>query len=243
MNRIIRAVYKRLGIIHVGRRRVRDLMDFIESREIDTVIDVGANIGQFGVSLRSDGYRGRIVSFEPTKSAFEILSRKAAADGNWEAHHCGLGAASGTATLHASKLSVFNSILELSSVAELHDNRMAVDHTEEIPIYTLDQVAEPLPGAKLLLKIDTQGYEKQVLQGATQTISRAAGILMELPVIHTYQGEWHFHEALQYMFEAGFVPAQIQAVGYHGMDRASAVDFDCLFRPRGEVDGCEAARH
>ena len=77
-------------------------MDFIESRKIGTVIDVGANIGQFGESLRADGYRGRIVSFEPTQSAFEILARRAAADGNWQAHHCGLGAASGTATLHAS---------------------------------------------------------------------------------------------------------------------------------------------
>ncbi len=239
MNRIIRAVYKRLGIVHVGRRRVRDLMDFIQDREIDTVIDVGANVGQFGESLRADGYRGKIVSFEPTESAFQALSRKAAADGNWEAHHCGLGAAPGTAVLHASKLSVFNSVLELSSVAGLHDNRMSVDHTEQITIRALDEVA-PASG-KTLLKIDTQGYEKQVIEGGQQTISRAVGILMELPVIHTYKGEWHFHEALKYMSDAGFVPAQIQAVGYHGMDNVSAVEFDCLFRPRGQVDGHEAS--
>jgi FkbM family methyltransferase len=213
-------------------------MDFIQDREIDTVIDVGANIGQFGESLRADGYRGKIVSFEPTEAAFQALSRKAAADGNWEVHHCGLGAASGTAVLHASKLSVFNSLLELSSVAGLHDNRMAVDHTEQITIRTLDEVAPP--SGKTLLKIDTQGYEKQVIEGGQQTILHTVGILMELPVIHTYKGEWHFHEALKYMSDAGFVPAQIQAVGYHGMDNVSAVDFDCLFRPRGQVDGHEA---
>lgn len=238
--RLTRKFYKRLGILHVGRRRTRDLTDFIEHRQIDTVIDVGANVGQFGESLRAEGYRGRIVSFEPTRAAFEELARKAAADGNWQAHHCGLGAASGMATLHASHLSVFNSFLELSTVAELHDNRMAVDHTEEVPIYTLDEVAEPLlrEGARnLLLKIDTQGYERQVLEGGRQTVARAAGVLMELPVIHTYKGDWHLHEALQYMFEAGFIPAQIQAVGYHGADNASAVDFDCLFRPRSQVDG------
>ncbi len=148
-------------------------------------------------------------------------------------HHCGLGAAPGTAVLHASKLSVFNSVLELSSVAGLHDNRMSVDHTEQITIRALDEVA-PASG-KTLLKIDTQGYEKQVIEGGQQTISRAVGILMELPVIHTYKGEWHFHEALKYMSDAGFVPAQIQAVGYHGMDNVSAVEFDCLFRPRGQV--------
>jgi hypothetical protein len=114
---------------------------------------------------------------------------------------------------------------------------MAVDHTEEIPIFTLDDFAESFAGDAILLKIDTQGYERRVIEGARQTISRVAGILMELPVIHTYKGEWHFHEALEYMSDAGFVPAQIQAVGYHGKDNVSAVDFDCLFRPRSQVDG------
>lgn len=232
---MVRAAYKRLGILHVGRRRVRDLIDFIEDRQIDLVIDIGANIGQFGESLRKEGYKGKIVSFEPTKSAYEILSKKAKADGAWETHHCGLGAAPGTATLHASQLSVFNSILELSDVAKLHDNRMTVDHTEEIKINTLDQIAGSLSG-KILLKIDTQGYERQVMEGARQTMSRALGILLEIPVIRTYEGEWLFHDALKYMSEAGFVPAQIQAVGYHGLDNVSAVDFDCLFRPRSRVD-------
>lgn len=241
MNRIVRAAYKRLGIVHVGRRRVRDLMDFIEDRGLDTIIDVGANVGQFGDGLRADGFRGKIVSFEPTMAAFEALSQKAKADGNWEAYQCGIGAEPGSAVLHASKLSVFNSVLPLSNVAGLHDERMAVDHTEEISIRTLDEVVGRLPG-KILLKVDTQGYEKQVMEGARQTIARVAGILMELPVIHTYRGEWHLHEALKYMYEAGFVPAQIQAVGYHGKDNVSAVDFDCLFRPRGAVDADEGHR-
>ena len=237
---LTRKIYKRLGILHVGRRRTRDLTDFIEDRQVDLVIDVGANTGQFGESLRAEGYRGKIVSFEPTQAAFQELARKASTDGNWQAHHCALGAAAGTATLHASQLSVFNSILELSTVAGLHDNRMTVDHTEEVPVQTLDAMVEPLlrEGARsLLLKVDTQGYERQVLEGGKQTVARAVGILMELPVIHTYKGEWHLHEALEYMFSAGFVPGQIQAVGYHGVDKVSAVDFDCLFRPRSQIDG------
>ena len=112
---------------------------------------------------------------------------------------------------------------------------MTVDHTEEITIKTLDQAVGSLPG-KMLLKIDTQGYEKQVMEGSRQTMSRALGILLEIPVIRTYEDEWQFHDALKYMAEAGFVPAQIQAVGYHGLDNVSAVDFDCLFRPQSQVD-------
>ncbi|MFZ0337892.1 MAG: FkbM family methyltransferase [Terracidiphilus sp.] len=240
LNRIIRAAYKRLGIIHVGRRRVRDLIDFIEDRGIDLVIDVGANIGQFGESLRAGGYRGRIVSFEPIAAAFQTLARKAAADGNWKAHHCGLGAAPGTATLHVSGLSECSSILDLNNTASLHDSRIATDHTQEIQIQALDQVAASLTG-KMLLKIDTQGYEQQVISGGAETIQRVLGILMELPVIHVYAGEWRFHEAIEYMSGLGFVPAQIQPVGFHGKDNVSAVEFDCLFRPRGEIDGPLAA--
>ena len=236
MNRVIRAVYKRLGIIHLGRRRVRDLIDFIEDRKIDIVIDVGANTGQFGEYLRANGYRGRIVSFEPVESAFYILSRKTAADGDWEAHHCGLGAASGEAMIHVAQLSVFSSIQPSTSIAALHDKRTAAVRTETIRIQTLDQVAAGLSGA-ILLKIDTQGYERQVIEGGRQTISRVKGILMELPVIHLYESEWQLYEAVRYMAEAGFILAQIQPVNYHGKDNVSLVDLDCLFRPRSQLDG------
>jgi FkbM family methyltransferase len=221
--------------MHVGRRRVRDLIDFIEDRAIVLVVDVGANAGQFGLSLRHAGYRGKILSIEPSKAEFEVLSRKAKADGNWEALHCALGASSGTAELNVSQLSVFNSLLALSPAARLHDERMSVDHTEEIAVRTLDEIVAPLSG-NMLLKIDTQGYEKQVLEGGRRILSRMAGILLELPVIHTYEGEWEFHDALKYMADLGFVPAQMQPVGFHTVDRVSAVEFDCLFRPRSAID-------
>ncbi len=221
--------------MHVGRRRVRDLIDFIEDRAIALVVDVGANAGQFGLSLRHAGYRGKILSIEPSKAEFEVLSRKAKADGNWEALHCALGASSGTAELNVSQLSVFNSLLALSPAARLHDERMSVDHTEEIAVRTLDEIVAPLSG-NMLLKIETQGYEKQVLEGGRRILSRMAGILLELPVIHTYEGEWEFHDALKYMADLGFVPAQMQPVGFHTVDRVSAVEFDCLFRPRSAID-------
>ena len=236
MNRVLRSFYKRLGVIHLGRRRVRDLVDFIEDRKIDLVIDVGANVGQFGDSLREDGYRGRIVSFEPIRAVYETLAAKAAKDGNWEAHHCGMGAEAGTAELHVSGLSVYSSIQNLTSAAKEHDSRMAVDHVEQIEIRTLDEVMEGMQG-KTLLKIDTQGYERQVLEGGRKTLPRMLGIMLELPVIHVYEGDWQFHESLKFMADLGFVPAQIQPVSFFGKDNASAVEFDCLFRPGGPADG------
>ena len=240
MNRAGRALSKRLGILRVGRRRARDLFDFLDTRKIDLVLDVGGNVGQFGAGLRAGGYRGRIVSFEPVQAAFDALSLKAAEDGNWEANRCALGAVSGETLIHVSQLSVFSSILDLAANAGLHDRRIAVDHAERVPIRSLDEVAANLSG-NLLLKIDTQGYERQVLEGGRETLGRALGVLMELPVIHVYRGEWRLQDAVQYMEDAGFVLAQMQAVGYHGLDPAAAVDFDCLFRRRASIDAAETA--
>ena len=238
MNRVERALYKRLGLLHLGKRRVRDIFDFIRDRRVDAVIDVGANVGQFGSALRAGGYRGRIVSFEPIAAAFEALSKTAQGDKNWEVRHCGLGAKAGTAKLNVSELSVFSSILDANRAGSMHDKRMAVDHVEEIAITTLDHVAATIDGSALL-KIDTQGYERQVLDGGRRILPRLAGILLELPVIHTYAGVWRFDEAVKFMDDAGFVPAQITPVGYHTVDTVSAVEFDCLFRPRSQVDIAE----
>jgi hypothetical protein len=60
------------------------------------------------------------------------------------------------------------------------------------------------------------------------------GILMELPIVHLYEGTWRLHEAIEYMSSAGFVPAQIAPVNYHSADRVSLCEVDCLFRPRVE---------
>jgi len=168
MNRLIRAAYKRLGIIHLGRRRVRDLIDYIDDRRIDTVIDVGANVGQFGEGLRANGFRGKIVSFEPVTSVFQELAKKAAADGNWEAYRCGLGAVAGSAQIHVSELTVFSSILEMTSTASLHDSRTAVTRTEDIEIRTLDQVAAALTGKGL------SRNAKLYLQGLASSSDRPA---------------------------------------------------------------------
>jgi FkbM family methyltransferase len=167
---------------------------------------------------------------------FQTLAKKAASDGNWEAYHCGLGAVSGEAVINVAELTVFSSILASTGAAARHDSRTAIQRTETVRIQTLDEVAANLTG-NILLKIDTQGYEKQVIEGGRQTISRVKGILMELPIIHVYEGEWQFHEAVKFMTEAGFVPAQIQPVGYHGKDNVSLIEVDCLFRPRSvDVD-------
>ncbi len=234
-------LFRRFGVDVRPAKRVCDVIDFINDREIDTVLDVGANVGQFGGTLRAKGYRGKIVSFEPVNSAYKSLSGRARADGNWDANNFALGAAAGETTINVADSSVFSSILPSTGELTQFDGGSAVTHTERIRLKTLDEVA-PRPAGQVLLKIDTQGYEKQVLEGGPKTLAQVSGVLMELPIVNLYEGTWRFHEALKFMSSAGFTIAQFHPVNYHSEDKVSLVEVDCLFRrtsmsDQDEVDG------
>ena len=231
MKETIRRTFRTFGVDVRPARHAKDLMDFVKDREIDTVLDVGANIGQFGASLRVKGYRGKIISFEPVQSVFRALSARAEPDGNWQVHNYALGAEPGEATINVAELSVFSSILSATSAAAEFDSRAVTARTEVIPVRTLDEVVPSISGS-VLLKIDTQGYERQVLCGGRQILKSLKGILMELPIVQLYQGNWSFHEAVEFMSTVGFIPAQIHPVNYGAVDKVSLVEVDCLFRPR-----------
>ena len=229
---VLKALRQRAGIDVVRARKNPTLMDFIENRRVNLVLDVGANVGQFAQSLRNRGYAGRIISFEPVKEAFSALENAARGDDLWTASNLALGASSGVMAIHVSKNSQFSSFNDLTATATSFDPEAEFKASESVVVKTLDEAAPPGdPGSKILLKIDTQGYERAVLEGAKETLKRVSGVLLELPIISIYKDNWRFHEALAYMIEAGFVLAQVHPVNIHSRARDSATEFDCLFRP------------
>jgi FkbM family methyltransferase len=230
LNQFIHRTLRRFGV-DIGRTQFnQSLMGFVADRAIDTVLDVGANVGQFGAELRGMGYRGKIVSFEPIASVYQALTARTATDGAWEANNFALGAAAGQATIHVAEGSEFSSILQSARSATRHAASAAVTRLETIEVRTLDGVCHGLKG-NILLKIDTQGFEQQVLQGGRSALPMMKGVLLELPVVHLYEGAWRLHEAIAFMEAAGFVPAQIWPVSFHSVDAVSLVEADCLFRP------------
>ena len=229
MKSLFRTGLKRSGV--EIKRAEPDLMDFVRDRSVDIVLDVGANVGQFGALLRVKGYRGRIVSFEPIHTVYQELADKAAADGNWEANNFALGAKSERTVINVSRSSVFSSILPSTDAAAQFDDEAVVSRTERIEVRKLDDITFAASDT-ILLKIDTQGFEREVLEGGRHLLPRVKGVLMELPIVHLYEHTWRFHEAVEYMADVGFVPAQIHPVNYHSADQVSLVEVDCLFRPR-----------
>jgi FkbM family methyltransferase len=231
MKRVVRRTLKRFGLEIRRIETPRTLMGFITDRNIDVVLDVGANVGQFGASLRAQGYRGRIVSYEPISTVYRILAATTASDLEWDIYNFALGLKAESVTINVSVSSEFSSILPSTCAAMKYNDAATVTRTELIEVRKLDDVF-PKPSGNTLLKIDTQGYERQVLEGGRSLLPKLKGVLMELPIVHLYQGTWQFHEAIAFMADAGFVPAQIHPVNFHSTDRVSLIEVDCLFRPR-----------
>jgi FkbM family methyltransferase len=226
---------KKLGIDLRRSRKHPTLIDFIENRGVKVVYDVGANVGQFGTGLRQRGYGGKIFSFEPVKSAFDALKSVAATDRNWNVLHCAIGSQTGEVWVNVSVDTQFSSIKSLSEKAASVDPDSGIVRREKVVCTTLDELAASQ--GPTLIKIDTQGFESEVLKGAARALSHAAGVFMELPIIDIYDGSWSFLEAIRTMGELGFVPCQIDPVNHHQSDRMAAIEFDCLFRR--EADGID----
>jgi FkbM family methyltransferase len=208
-------------------------IDFLRSRNIDLVIDVGANIGQHGKRLRQEGYAGWIVSFEPIAAAYEELAALASKDPRWKAMNMALGDNEGVANINVSQKSVFSSILPQLPAATTFASAAQVVRSESVRVARLDDIFAELPRSKAAyLKIDTQGYERQVLSGARECLSSFLGVQMELPIIHLYEGTWKFHEAVAYMSDQGFEISNIVPVNYDQADPVSLVEVDCIFRRR-----------
>jgi FkbM family methyltransferase len=185
------------------RRRAR----LMRNAKISLVLDVGANKGQFGHELRSTiGYRGRIVSFEPLKEAFAELSALAAADGNWDCHNFALGAEDGQAVIHVSANSHSSSLLQASERSLRIEPGIGYVRDEEIAIRRLDGVLPAIAGERdaIYLKVDTQGYEVEVLKGALAVINRFPLIQLETSFFPVYQREALAGDVIRFMGDLGY---------------------------------------
>lgn len=168
----------------------RTLSGVLRREQINLVLDVGANTGQFVEELRAAGYNGRIISFEPLPSAHAILCKHALHDPNWTiADRTAIGAETGSIDIHVSQNSVSSSILDmLPSHAKAAPESTYVA-TETVPISRLDDLNLLAPTDRVLLKVDVQGYETQVLAGATRVLECSRVVISEMSLVPLYAGQ------------------------------------------------------
>lgn len=175
---------------------------------INLVLDVGANVGQYVEFLRGFGYSGKIVSFEPLSSAYsrlKILSRK---DPLWEiAPRTAIGNQNGDITINISGNSQSSSVLEmLNSHRDAHP-KSAYIASETVKLKQLDTIAQEYiknDATSIFLKIDVQGFEKEVLEGATQILSYVHGIQVELSLVPLYKDQLLYKEMIAFVEKLGY---------------------------------------
>jgi FkbM family methyltransferase len=167
------------------------LTRFLSVARPTVVFDVGANIGQYGLSLRKCGFTGRIVSFEAIPSVHARLSAVAAADRNWiVAPCCALGRARGEAQINLARNSVSSSLLPMHDAHLQAEPDSRYVGRESVPVARLDDIAQSLlpQDRRLFLKVDTQGYEEEVLAGADLVLESVSAMQLELSLVPLYQG-------------------------------------------------------
>lgn len=174
---------------------------------VHIIVDVGANIGQFAESIRDSGFSGRIVSFEAATVAHSELSKRARGDSRWTiAPRVALGDHDGTVLLNIAGNSASSSVLPMlpSHVSAEPSSRYV--GSEMANLRRLDSVSRDFvsPADRVFLKLDVQGYEYNVLQGAQHLLKRVVGIQLELSLVPLYEGEHLFHPMLHYLEEHGF---------------------------------------
>ena len=179
---------------------------FFELNSINTVLDVGANAGQYGVRLRHLGYQGKIVSFEPLSSAFAKLMEHAADDANWITERCALGDRDGGSSINIARNSWSSSLLEMLPRHVHAAPQSAYIGKEAVVIHKLDSLFELYvsPNDRVFLKIDTQGFTSKVLAGAEHSLKRIKGLEVELSTVPLYEGEPLIHDVLSCLYEKGF---------------------------------------
>jgi FkbM family methyltransferase len=179
----------------------------IKQNQFDLVIDIGANSGQYGILLREIGYTGKIISFEPIPAIYAHLQIIAAKDPNWEVHNCAIGNQDGTIAINVSENTYSSSILPM-----LHTHLDAAPESryvkqENIAIKKLPSVLTPdylSQYTSILLKIDVQGYEMPVIEGAIPLLPMIRMVQTELSFVPLYEHAHLYTDIITKMKETDF---------------------------------------
>jgi FkbM family methyltransferase len=185
----------------------------LERRGVDVVLDVGANAGQYGTMLREQGFGGRLVSLEPLAEPYAELERRAAADGAWEAVRVAASDVDGEITLNLTQDSRSSSVLSRNERFADKDG-WAPKESRRVAARRLDGLVGELlrPPERAYLKVDVQGYERHVLDGAADALGRFEALELELSVLPLYEGQAQLADMLPLLAERGFRPVCLEPI-------------------------------
>ena len=214
------------------------LRELFPRLNVNCVWDVGANIGYYGFLLRSFvRYDGPLLSFEPVSGEYEKLVNRAANDDRWQTFKMALGSRDEERAIKVAENAVLSSFLEPSDYSRQTFGAMTnVVEEEVVPVRTVDSVAPEVMGAgpaRIFLKLDTQGWDLEVIRGAEQLLPSVVGMQVELSLKNIYEGMPSYTETLAYVESKGL---ELSGVFPVMRDRQlRLVELDCVFVRPEEV--------
>jgi FkbM family methyltransferase len=209
------------------------LARLLTQHRITMVFDVGANLGHFAWDMRELGYHGRIISFEPLSDAFAQLRDAARGDDHWQVVHIGLGDRDENREINIAGNSQSSSFLPMLDAHRNAAPDSAYSKMELASIRRLDAVFAEYcsPEDIVFLKIDTQGFEKFVLDGASGVLHAIPLIQLECSLVPLYEGSLLIEEMIAHMRGLGYVPVDSLPI-FFDPDTGNMLQSDMVFARR-----------
>ena len=189
-------------------------ISLIQHNKVNLILDIGANKGQYTMRLRRAGYKGKIISFEPISSIFTELKNQVKKDIKWKAVNIALGNYDGKIKINISKNSESNSILNILPRHIKSDPKSVYVGSEEVTIKKLDSIFSKYIDFhdRTFMKLDTQGYEINILEGASKSLENIIGIQIEMSLVSLYKGDKLFLDVTKYLYNKGFLLMSLEPV-------------------------------
>ena len=215
---------------HWFRNRVV-LRHVFEKLSINCILDVGANQGQYGTLLRRIGYSGWVISFEPVRASYEVLKAVAGKREPWRVFPYALGSENERREINVAEETVFSSFLTPHEESQIRFQTNRVERKEEVDVRRLDSVLETclkdITSPRIYLKMDTQGFDLSVMEGAQGILPKISALQTEVSLHGIYHGMHGFVESISKFQAAGFEVIDFVTVN-RDIDQLCAIEMDCI---------------
>ena len=221
-----------------NNQNLYDVLAYIFKKlEINVLLDIGANEGQFANKVRKNGYAEKIISFEPLKDVYKELIKNSEKDINWTTQNFALGDYNGETIINESNYSLSSSILPMTNLHLDAKKDSSFISQHKISIKKIDTYIQEkkLNYNNIFLKIDTQGTENKVLDGANNNLDKIKGILCELSLDELYLGQKLWIEIIEKMKSKNYEVWYLEKGFQHPKNR-KVLQLDCIFLNKNYKD-------
>ena len=239
MKKLLRKALNICGFDLVRTKAVHDdltkhLGNVLKSRQIDCILDVGANSGQYGLFLRALGFEGYIVSFEPVSSVFAKLKEASKGDAKWVCYDYALGDKNEQKVINVYKSTVFSSFLTANDYSKDIWHSLENVAPETVEVRRLEDIWNEVTGKlgcrNYMLKLDTQGFDKFAFEGAHGCLEDISVLQSELSLIPVYEGMVEVYSVLKEYNSCGYFISGMYPIN---RDKSLAViEYDCVMVKR-----------